>query len=69
MGIPGTGDSTGGRVVILGGMADETPQAPEAQGKSADAFIVGSSVKSGGTWSGTLDAGRTRACVDALARC
>jgi membrane complex biogenesis BtpA family protein len=37
--------------------------------RGADAFIVGSSVKSDGTWSGTLDAARTRACVDALARC
>lgn len=33
----------------------------------ADAFIVGSSVKTGGIWSGTLDADRTRAIVDALA--
>jgi membrane complex biogenesis BtpA family protein len=32
----------------------------------ADAFIVGSSVKSGGVWSGRLDAARTRAIVDAL---
>jgi hypothetical protein len=34
----------------------------------ADAFIVGSSVKSGGVWSGELDAARTRAVVEALAR-
>lgn len=33
----------------------------------ADAFIVGSSVKSDGVWSGVLDAARTRAVVDALA--
>jgi membrane complex biogenesis BtpA family protein len=32
----------------------------------ADAFIVGSSVKSNGVWSGKLDAARTRAIVDAL---
>jgi membrane complex biogenesis BtpA family protein len=32
----------------------------------ADAFIVGSSVKSGGVWSGRLDAARTRAIADAL---
>lgn len=35
--------------------------------RSADAFIVGSSVKSGGVWSGELDPARTRALVDALA--
>jgi predicted TIM-barrel enzyme len=34
---------------------------------NADAFIVGSSVKSDGLWSGRLDAGRTRAVVEALA--
>lgn len=34
----------------------------------ADAFIVGSSVKSDGLWSGRLDAARTRAVVEALAR-
>src|SRR5688500_12039979 len=34
----------------------------------ADAFIVGSSVKSGGVWSGKLDPARTRALVDAFAR-
>ena len=33
----------------------------------ADAFIVGSSVKSEGVWSGRLEAGRVRAVVDALA--
>jgi membrane complex biogenesis BtpA family protein len=33
----------------------------------ADAFFVGSSVKSDGVWSGRLDAVRTRAVVDALA--
>ena len=36
--------------------------------RGADAFIIGSSVKSGGVWSGTLDAIRTRACVEALQR-
>jgi len=36
--------------------------------RGADAFIVGSSVKSGGVWSGELDPARTRAVVDALAR-
>ena len=36
--------------------------------RGADAFIVGSSVKSGGVWSGELDRVRTRALVDALAR-
>ena len=35
--------------------------------RGADAFIVGSSVKSDGVWSGPLDAARTRAVVDALA--
>lgn len=34
--------------------------------RAADAFIVGSSVKSDGVWSGTLDPARTRALVDAL---
>jgi membrane complex biogenesis BtpA family protein len=33
----------------------------------ADAFFVGSSVKSDGVWSGRLDAARTRAVVEALA--
>lgn len=37
-----------------------------ARYRGADAFIVGSSVKSGGVWSGALDAARTRAVVDAL---
>ena len=37
-----------------------------ARYRAADAFIVGSSVKSDGVWSGTLDAKRTRAIVDAL---
>jgi len=43
---------------------------PENIGRypGADAFIVGSSVKEGGLWSGRLDAARTRAVVDALAR-
>ncbi|HEX7828696.1 MAG TPA: BtpA/SgcQ family protein [Thermoanaerobaculia bacterium] len=35
---------------------------------AADAFIVGSSVKRDGIWSGDLDFARTRAVVDALAR-
>jgi uncharacterized protein len=35
--------------------------------RAADAFIVGSSVKSSGVWSGTLDAARTRAIADAFA--
>lgn len=39
-----------------------------AQFRGADAFIVGSSVKSSGVWSGELDLARTRACVDALGR-
>ncbi|HYC91260.1 MAG TPA: BtpA/SgcQ family protein [Thermoanaerobaculia bacterium] len=39
-----------------------------ARYRGADAFIVGSSVKSDGRWSGTLDAARTRACVEALGR-
>ncbi|MFP5246848.1 MAG: BtpA/SgcQ family protein [Thermoanaerobaculia bacterium] len=39
-----------------------------ARYRSADALIVGSSVKSDGVWSGTLDAARTRACVDAFHR-
>jgi membrane complex biogenesis BtpA family protein len=34
--------------------------------RGADAFFVGSSVKSGGVWSGQLDAARTRAVVEAL---
>lgn len=34
--------------------------------RGADAFIVGSSVKSNGVWSGPLDPGRARAVVDAL---
>lgn len=38
-----------------------------ARFRGADAFFVGSSVKSGGVWSGELDLARTRACVDALA--
>ena len=33
---------------------------------TADAFIVGSSVKRGGHWSGVLDPARTRAVVDAF---
>lgn len=37
-----------------------------ARYRGADAFIIGSSVKEGGIWSGTLDPARTRACVDAL---
>ena len=37
-----------------------------ARYRGADAFIVGSSVKSDGLWSGRLDAVRTRAVVDAL---
>lgn len=43
---------------------------PENIGRypGADAFFVGSSVKSGGVWSGTLDLARTRAVVEALAR-
>lgn len=42
--------------------------APEnlAHYRGADAFIVGSSVKRDGIWSGTLDLKRTRAVVDAL---
>lgn len=41
---------------------------PENLGRypGADAFIIGSSVKSGGVWSGALDLERTRACVDAF---
>lgn len=35
--------------------------------RDADAFIVGSSVKSDGVWSGALDRARVRAVVDALA--
>jgi membrane complex biogenesis BtpA family protein len=35
--------------------------------RGADAFFVGSSVKSGGVWSGPLDAARTRALAAALA--
>jgi len=35
--------------------------------RGADAFFVGSSVKSDGVWSGQLDAARTRAVVAALA--
>jgi uncharacterized protein len=35
--------------------------------RGADAFFIGSSVKSGGVWSGELDAARTRALVEALA--
>ena len=38
-----------------------------ARYRGADAFIVGSSVKSTGVWSGELDEARVRACVDALA--
>jgi len=34
--------------------------------RGADAFIVGSSVKSGGIWSGPLDPARTKAIVSAL---
>jgi hypothetical protein len=34
--------------------------------RGADAFIVGSSVKSDGVWSGRLDAARTRAVVEAF---
>lgn len=34
---------------------------------TADAFIVGSSVKAGGLWSGGLDAARTRALTEAFA--
>jgi uncharacterized protein len=37
-----------------------------ARYRGADAFIVGSSVKSDGVWSGRLDAARIKACVDAL---
>lgn len=37
-----------------------------ARYRGADAFIVGSSVKSGGVWSGDLDEARVRACVAAL---
>ncbi|HVR41416.1 MAG TPA: BtpA/SgcQ family protein [Thermoanaerobaculia bacterium] len=42
---------------------------PENIGRypGADAFIVGSSVKNGGVWSGELDRTRTRAVVDAFA--
>lgn len=36
--------------------------------RAADAFIVGSSVKHDGVWSGTLDPARARAIVDAVAR-
>ncbi len=39
-----------------------------ARYRGADAFIIGSSVKSGGVWSGDLDEVRVRACVDALGR-
>jgi membrane complex biogenesis BtpA family protein len=39
-----------------------------ARYRGADAFFVGSSVKSDGVWSGRLDAARTRAVVEALAR-
>ncbi|HEX8154226.1 MAG TPA: BtpA/SgcQ family protein [Thermoanaerobaculia bacterium] len=39
-----------------------------ARYRGADAFIVGSSVKTSGVWSGALDAERTRAVVEALAR-
>jgi len=35
--------------------------------RGAEAFFVGSSVKSDGVWSGRLDAARTRAVVEALA--
>ena len=35
--------------------------------RGADAFFVGSSVKSDGVWSSRLDPGRTRAVVEALA--
>ena len=35
--------------------------------RGADAFIIGSSVKSDGVWAGVLDAARIRAIVDALA--
>jgi predicted TIM-barrel enzyme len=34
----------------------------------ADAFFIGSSVKTDGVWSGPLDAARVRAIVDALER-
>jgi hypothetical protein len=37
-----------------------------AQYKDADAFIVGSSVKTGGVWYGDLDVGRVRAVVAAV---
>ena len=37
-----------------------------ARYRGADAFFVGSSVKSDGVWSGRLDASRTRAVVEAL---
>jgi uncharacterized protein len=37
-----------------------------ARYRGADAFFVGSSVKSDGVWSGKLDAARIRAVVDAL---
>ena len=41
---------------------------PENIGRypGADAFFIGSSVKESGTWSGRLDAARTRALVEAL---
>jgi membrane complex biogenesis BtpA family protein len=38
-----------------------------ARYRGADAFFVGSSVKSGGVWSGELDGKRVRAVVEALA--
>lgn len=37
-----------------------------ARYRGADAFIVGSSVKMGGVWSGELDPRRTRAVMEAL---
>ena len=39
-----------------------------ARYRGADAFFVGSAVKSGGVWSGSLDRARTRAIADALSR-
>jgi uncharacterized protein len=38
-----------------------------ARYRGADAFIIGSSVKNGGVWSGALDAARIRALVEARA--
>jgi len=49
-------------VLIGSGIAPENI----ARYRGAGAFIVGSSVKEGGLWSGRLDAARTRAIVDAF---